>query len=152
MERADRRSDTCQSRFFFRQHAGALVGPEQIPAFHQRQARAAFVVPPNLASRTDRKLALAYGTQPFELWRVIPDIIEFLPPQIPRRLGQLHARKNISIRRNVTTVVARAARQVFVSRAFDSARNGAAKRRRQSIPVARWQGTWLWFAGMQQRI
>src|SRR5207244_12719681 len=83
---------------------------------------------PNLASRTDGKLALADGPQPFELRRVIPDIVEFLSSQIPGRLGQLHAGKDISIRRNVAAIVTRAARQVLVSRAFDSSRNGAPER------------------------
>src|SRR5467141_4547187 len=133
MKCADGDGNTGQSRFLFCECASALVGSKHIPALHQRQARAALAVAPNLASRTDRKLALAYGAQPFELWRVIPDLIEFLAPQIPRRLGQLHAWKDISIRRNVTTIVARAARQVFVSQTFDAARNGTPKCRRRGI-------------------
>jgi len=133
MKCADGTGYTGQSRFLFCERASALVGPKQIPAFHQRQARATLAVDSNFAARTDGKLALAYGAQAFELRGVIPDIIEFLSPQIPRRLGELYARKDISIRRNVTTVVACAARQVFVSLAFDSARNGAPKRRRKGV-------------------
>src|SRR5437879_13115283 len=128
MKGADGNGYTGQSRFLFCKRASALVGPQQIPAFHQCQARAALALTPKLASRTDRKLALADGPQPFELRRVIPDIVEFLSSQVPGRLGQLHAGKDISIRRNVAAIVTRAARQVLVSRAFDSARNGAPER------------------------
>src|SRR5258708_3334688 len=105
--------------------ATPVVGTKQIRAVHHRHARATLAVASNFAARTDGKLALAYRAQALELRVVIPDIFEFHSPQIPRSLGQLHARKYISIRRNVTTVVAGAARQVFVSPAFDSARNGA---------------------------
>src|SRR5258708_2110578 len=125
MKCADGGGNARYFRLLFRKLAGALVSSKQIPAFHQRQARAALAVASNFAARTDWKLALAYGAQAFELRGVIPDIFEFRSPQIPRSLGQLHARKDISIRRDVTTVVAGAARQVFVSLAFDFARNGA---------------------------
>src|SRR6267154_4813180 len=125
MQGADGSCNTRESRLFFRQRASAFVRTEQIPALHQRQTGAAFAVAAELASRTDRQLALADRAQAFELRRVIPDIIEFLSPQITRCLRQLHARKDIAIRRNVTAVVARTARQVVVGRTLDSARDGA---------------------------
>src|SRR5256884_7737562 len=152
MKRAAGNGYTSQSRFLFCERASALVGPQQVPAFHQCQARAALAVAPNLASRTDRKLALAYRAQPLELRRVIPDIVEFLSPQIPRRLGQLHAWKDITVRRDVATVVARAARLVLVSPAFHSARNGAPQRRRQGVHGGACLRAGLRLAGMPRRI
>src|SRR6267142_2480382 len=133
VERAERLDHPRQAGLLLREFASTLVSTEQIPTLHQRQARAAFAVAPDLASRTDRKLALANRAQAFEFRRVIPDIFEFLCPQISRRLRQLDTRKNISVRRNVTAVVARTARQVFVSRALDSARNGAPKCRLEGV-------------------
>src|SRR5256714_11728806 len=107
MRRADGTGYPSQSRFLFCERASALVGPQQIPAFHQCQARAALAVTPNLASRTDRKLALADGPQPFELRRVIPDIVEFLSSQVPGGLGQLHAGPAFPIRRTRAAIATR---------------------------------------------
>src|SRR5207245_5327072 len=85
----------------------------------------------NFAAGTDGKLAFANRARPFKLGSVIPNGCELLSPQIPSCLGQLHARKYVSVRRNVAAVVARAARQIFVCGAFDSAGNRAPERYRQ---------------------
>ena len=128
MKCADRLTHAGQHGFLFCKFASALIRAEQISAFHQGKARAALAIASNLASRANRKVALANPTKPFELWRVIPDIAEPLAPQVTRGLGQLHAGKDIAIGRNVATIVAGAARKIFVGRAFDSAGDRAPER------------------------
>src|SRR6266446_835739 len=152
VERADRLDHPRQAGLLLREFAGTLVGAKQISSFHQRQPRAALAVASNLASRTYRKLALTNAAEPLELRRVIPDIAEPLAPQVSCRLRQLHTGKDLTVRRNVTAVVARTARQVFVSRALDSARNGAPKCRLEGVHGACRLGRQLRFAGVQHRI
>jgi hypothetical protein len=97
MERANGLEYSCHAGFLFRKFAGALIGAQQIAAFHQGKTRAALTIASNLASRANRKVALANPTKAFELRRVVPDIAEPLAPQVARRLGQLHAGKDIAI-------------------------------------------------------
>jgi hypothetical protein len=137
VERANRIKHSGQSRFLFREFTGALIGTQQISTFHEGEPGAALAIASNLASRANRKMALANAANPFELGRVIPDIIESLAPQISCRLRQLDARKDIAIRRNVAAIVARAARQIFVRRVFDSAANRAAQRVRRRAAACR---------------
>ena len=80
MERADRLEHAGQAGFLFRKFAGTLIGAEQISAFHQGKTRAALAIVSNLASRANRKVALANAAKPFELRRVVPDIAEPFAP------------------------------------------------------------------------
>src|SRR6266849_6784713 len=82
VERADRFEHPRQAGLLLREFASTLIGAEQISAFHQGKPRAARAVALNLASRTNRKLALTNAAEALELRRVMPDIAEPLAPQI----------------------------------------------------------------------
>ena len=110
-----------QTGFMFCKFAGALVGAQQIAAFHQGEPRAALAIGSNLASGTNRKVAFANTAEALELRRVMPDLAEPFVPQVSCRLGQLHAGIDIAVRRNVAAIVSRAARQVPIGRAFKPA-------------------------------
>ena len=102
----------------------------------------------DFAFRTKRQLAFSDVTNPFKNRGAIPNLPEALLAYIPGRHGQLYASVHFAVRRKVTTIVACAARQVFVGRIFDTARNCASKKRGRK-PVL---GGNLRPTGLQRRI
>src|SRR5207302_4232564 len=111
------------------QRTRALVRTEQVAAFHPRKARTTLAIGTDFAFRTKRQLAFSNVTNPFEGRGAIPNLPEALLTYIPGRHGQLYASIHFAVRRKITTIVACAARQVFVSRIFNAARNCASKNR-----------------------